>query len=90
MNNFTREQLLEVFNHLTRDEVKSILENNGINSEYLEDTDNEVIGGTEEWMDVIEEITGKDPYNDTMGEEESKVINKFIDIMENELNIQLN
>ena len=38
MNNFTREQLLEVFNHLTRDEVKSILENNGINSEYLEDT----------------------------------------------------
>jgi hypothetical protein len=62
MKNFTREQLLEVFNYLTRDEIKSILENNilekyiQITPEHLEDTDNEVIEGTEEWMDGIEEI----------------------------------
>ena len=66
--------------------ILQILANNGIDDEYLENNDNEVEGGTNEWMDVISEITGKNPYEtDTITSDDYTKVGQFIDIMSSEL-----
>ena len=67
-------------------QVLNILRNNGIDEQYLEDNDNEVESGSEEWMGVIEELTGADPYEDDLSQYDKK-INDFISVMENKLGI---
>ena len=44
--------------------------------------------GTEEWMDVLSDITGKDAYEDEMDEMDDKKIMTFISKLEN-LGIEL-
>ena len=61
--------------------ILQVLANNGIDSEYLNDMDNEVEGGTDEWMDVITELTGKDPYVDELTPEDNKKVGEFIKAM---------
>jgi hypothetical protein len=59
--------------------VLNVLMNNGIDEMYLEDMEG-VESGSEEWMDVISEIIGKDSYGD-ISEEDDKKIMEFIKIM---------
>jgi hypothetical protein len=63
----------------TPERVVQILANNGI--EYTNGM--KIVGGSEEWMDIISEITGKDAYNDSdfTDEDNMKVMN-FIKTME--------
>ena len=73
---------------MTKQYVIDVLLNNGIDANYLSDNDNEVEGGTNEWMDVISEITGKNPYEtDTITSDDYAKVGQFIDIMSNELGI---
>jgi hypothetical protein len=78
MKQFTKEQVLEILNR------------NGIDADYLENNDNEIITGEEEWMDCLGEITGKDPYEDDFNNDDSGTIVNFINIIENELFIVIN
>jgi hypothetical protein len=68
----------------TKEQVLDILSRNGIDADYLENNDNEIITGEEEWMDCIEEITGKDPYTDNLADDSGTIFN-FINTIENEL-----
>ena len=63
--------------------VMEVLNNNGVDQDYLEDNDNEIEGGSEEWMGVISEIIGKSAYNDSEWDEgDSEKIMEFIRVME--------
>lgn len=68
------------------DYVMEVLSNNGIDKDYLDEMDGMVEGGSEEWMDVLSEITGKDAYDASIEgdftEEDNKKIMEFINIME--------
>ena len=35
--------------------VMEVLNNNGVDQDYLENNDNEIEGGSEEWMDIVSE-----------------------------------
>jgi hypothetical protein len=59
--------------------VLNVLMNNGIDEMYLEDMEG-VESGSEEWMDVVSEVIGKDSYGD-ISEEDDKKIMEFIKIM---------
>jgi hypothetical protein len=61
--------------------VLKVLKDNGIDAEYLEDNDNEVEGGASEWLDVLTDITGKDPLNQEFTPEDNEKIMSFLDIM---------
>ena len=73
MKQFTKEQVLEILNR------------NGIDENYLENNDNEIITGEPDWMDCLEEITGKDPYEDNFSDDDSIKIRDFMGVIENEL-----
>ena len=70
--------------------VLKVLNNNGINEEYLSYNDNMIEGGTEEWMDVLSEICdGIDVYNIDLNKEQLDKIEEFIRVMEEEIGIEL-
>jgi len=71
--------------------VLEILERNGYDKEYFEEMDDNVIeGGTEEWMDVLSDIIGKNAYDqDNWTEEDYMKVRKFINVMENDLGLEL-
>ena len=47
------------------EEIFAILEQNGIDEEYFEGMGGmEIESGGDEWMSVIEDITGEDPYGE--------------------------
>lgn len=74
--------------------VLKVLNNNGINEEYLSDNDNMIEGGTEEWMDVLSELCyGIDVYDidllNKISKEQLDEIEEFIRIMEEEIGIIL-
>lgn len=63
--------------------VMKVLSDNGIDQNYLDENDNWIESGTEEWMDVISDITGEDPYDmDEWEEEKFEKIKEFIKVME--------
>ena len=63
--------------------VMKVLSDNGIDQNYLDENDNWIESGTEEWMDVISDITGEDPYDmDEWEEEKFEKIKEFINVME--------
>ena len=63
--------------------VMEVLNNNGVDQDYLENNDNEIEGGSEEWMDIVSEIIGKSAYNDSEWDEgDSEKIMEFIRVME--------
>jgi hypothetical protein len=59
--------------------VLKVLTNNGFSDEKLDWL--EIESGSEEWMDVVSEITGKDAYEGDFSDEDNKKIEEFIDIM---------
>jgi len=80
MKNFTHENVLE------------ILFNNGIDDEYFEKMDGldnkEIEYGSEEWLDVLSDIVGKDVYNEELSEEDESLVSEFMSVLE-EMEISL-
>ena len=90
---FTRTQVADkeapTMSEGMEDDVMSILKRNGIDDDYFESMGGmEIELGTEEWMDVLSDITGKDAYEDEMDEMDDKKIMTFISKLEN-LGIEL-
>ena len=65
--------------------VKTVLKNNGYDLEEV--YDDGIESGTEEWMDVVSEITNEDPYNG-LSENGGKVVMEFINVLE-EMGIEM-
>ena len=76
----------------THENVLEILFNNGIDDEYFEEMDGldnkEIEAGSEEWLDVLSDIVGKDVYNEELSKEDDILIYEFIRMME-EMEINL-
>ena len=76
----------------THEKVLEILFNNGIDDEYFEEMDGldnkEIEGGSEEWMDVLSDIVGKDVYNEELSEEDEMLVSEFMSVLE-EMEISL-
>lgn len=76
----------------THENVLEILFNNGIDDEYFEEMDGldnkEIEGGSEEWMDVLSDIVGKDVYNEELSEEDEILVSEFMSVLE-EMEINL-
>ena len=76
----------------THENVLEILFNNGIDDEYFEEMDGldnkEIEGGSEEWMDVLSDIVGKDVYNEELSEEDESLVSEFMSVLE-EMEINL-
>ena len=76
----------------TYENVLEILFNNGIDDEYFEEMDGldnkEIEGGSEEWMDVLSDIVGKDVYNEELSEEDEILVSEFMSVLE-EMEINL-
>ena len=72
---------IEVANPLPGANVRQILANIGMDlDEELAEEEPMIEYGGEEWMAILEEITGKDPYEDNVefNEQESAAINTFV------------
>ena len=76
----------------THEKVLEILFNNGIDDEYFEEMDGldnkEIEGGSEEWMDVLSDIVGKDVYTEELSEEDEILVSEFMSVLE-EMEISL-
>jgi hypothetical protein len=78
----TEGQYVTKLNENTID-VMAILNRNGIDEDYFESMGGkEVESGTEEWLDVLSDITKKDAYEDEFTPEDNELIRKFISDME--------
>jgi hypothetical protein len=76
----------------THENVLEILFNNGIDDEYFEEMDGldnkEIEYGSEEWLDVLSDIVGKDVYNEDLSKEDDILISEFIRMLgEMEINL---
>ena len=69
--------------------ILNLLSNNGVDGDYLEDMDNCIESGSEEWMDILSELVGKDVYSEELDKDDSKLVMEFIEYLENNLNIEL-
>lgn len=64
-------------------DVKTILTNNGIDDDYFESMDGKAIEtGTEEWLDVLSDVTGKDAYTAEFDKEDEAKIQAFMQKLE--------
>jgi len=76
----------------THENVLEILFNNGIDDEYFKKMDGldnkEIEYGSEEWLDVLSDIVGKDVYNEELSKEDDILISEFIRMLgEMEINL---
>jgi hypothetical protein len=71
---------------MTTDFVLQVLENNGINQDYLDRNTGILID--EEWFNVCEELVGDEVYNDDFDDTNNSVMIEFYSILK-ELNIQI-
>jgi hypothetical protein len=71
---------------MTTDFVLQVLENNGINQDYLDRNTGILID--EEWFNVCEELVGDEVYNDDFDDTNNSVMIEFHSILK-ELNIQI-
>jgi hypothetical protein len=71
---------------MTTDFVLQVLENNGINQDYLDRNAGILID--EEWFNVCEELVGDEVYNDDFDDMNNSVMIEFHSILK-ELNIQI-
>jgi hypothetical protein len=71
---------------MTTDFVLQVLENNGINQDYLDRNTGILID--EEWFNVCEELVGDEVYNDDFDDMNNLVMIEFHSILK-ELNIQI-
>ena len=64
-------------------DVKTILTNNGIDDDYFESMGGkEIETGTEEWLDILSDVTGKDAYTAEFDEEDEAKIQAFMQKLE--------
>jgi hypothetical protein len=64
-------------------DVKTILDNNGIDDDYFESMGEKAIEtGTEEWLDILSDVTGKDAYTAEFDEEDEAKIQVFMQKLE--------
>jgi hypothetical protein len=69
--------------------VMDVLVRNGIDKEYLDRNDNLIELGSEEWMEMLSEVVGKNSYeSDNWNEEDNERVMEFRRIIEEELNIE--
>ena len=68
--------------------VLNLLSSNGVDEEYLEDGLG-IEGGSEEWLDILSELVGKDLYSEELDGEDDELISKFIEYLEKELGIEV-
>ena len=66
--------------------VLNLLNNNGVNKEYLEDMEG-IESGSSEWMGILSELLNKDVYVEEISDEENEVVMELIGYLYNELNI---
>ena len=66
--------------------VLNLLNNNGVNKEYLEDMEG-IESGSSEWMSILSELLDKDVYVEEISDEENEVVMELIGYLYNELNI---
>lgn len=71
---------------MTIDFALQVLENNGIDQEYLSRNGGILID--EEWFNVCEELVGNEVYNDDFDDTNNSVMIEFNSILK-ELNIQI-
>lgn len=71
---------------MTTDFILQVLENNGINQDYLDRNTGILID--EEWFNVCEELVGDEVYNDDFDDTNNSVMIEFHSILK-ELNIQI-
>jgi len=64
-------------------DIKTILANNGINDDYFESMGGkEIETGTEEWLDILSDVTGKDAYTAEFDEADEAKIQVFMQKLE--------
>jgi hypothetical protein len=64
-------------------DVKTILDNNGIDDDYFESMGEKAIEtGTEEWLDILSDVTGKDAYTAEFDEEDEAKVQAFMQKLE--------
>jgi hypothetical protein len=67
-------------------ELLKLLENNGVNQDYLEEMDG-IESGSDEWIDILSEYIGKDIFkdiiNDTLTDDDNNKINELINKLKN-------
>jgi hypothetical protein len=64
-------------------DVKTILDNNGIDDDYFESMGEKAIEtGTEEWLDILSDVTGKDAYTAEFDKEDEAKIQVFMQKLE--------
>ena len=64
-------------------DIKTILTNNGIDDDYFESMGEKSIEtGTEEWLDILSDVTGKDAYTAEFDEEDEAKIQAFMQKLE--------
>jgi hypothetical protein len=81
----TESQMNQKLNEdFSREEIMDILSRNGIDDDYFGNIGGrEVEAGSEEWMDVVSDITGKNAYDDSnFTEEDNQKVMTFIRNME--------
>jgi len=71
---------------LSSQDILKLLANNGIDDDYLEDMGG-IESGSDEWLDTLSDLTGKDAYemsiDDSWDEKDNKKIMNLIDTLEN-------
>jgi len=74
---------------ILKQEVMDVLRRNGIDEDYFESMGGkEIEGGSEEWLDVVSDITGKDAYQGNFDDEDDEKIRDFMEKLD-ELGIEL-
>jgi len=74
---------------ILKQEVMDVLRRNGIDEDYFESMGGkEIEGGSEEWLDVLSDITGKDAYQGNFDDEDDEKIRDFIEKLD-ELGIEI-
>jgi len=70
-------------NQIQEMDVKTILTNNGIDDDYFESMGGkEIETGTEEWLDILSDVTGKDAYTAEFDEADEAKIQIFMQKLE--------
>jgi hypothetical protein len=72
----------------TPEEVKAILLKYDVNDEFLEDNDMSLEGGTDPWMDIVSDITGKDAYEAEFTEQDDETVANFESVL-NDMGIEV-
>ena len=70
-------------NQINEMDVETILTNNGIDDDYFESMGGkEIETGTEEWLDILSDVTGKDAYIAEFDEADEAKIQAFMQKLE--------